>query len=152
MNVTIRPASESDTAVIAEFNGLMAQETEDKSLPAERVRKGVEAVLDDSSKGIYLLAEENAQVVGQLMITYEWSDWRNGNFWWIQSVYVRKEHRGKRIFRALFDHVLTMAKARKDVCGVRLYVEKNNRRAQEAYEKLGMKKTSYELYEIDFVM
>ena len=152
MNITIRPASESDTAVIAEFNGLMAQETEDKSLPDERVRKGVEAVLGDSAKGIYLLAEENAQVVGQLMITYEWSDWRNGSFWWIQSVYVRKENRGKGIFRALFDHVMKMAKARKDVCGVRLYVERHNQRAREAYEKLGMKKTAYRLYEIDFVL
>ncbi len=152
MPITIRPASESDAAVIAEFNSLIAKETEDKSLPPERVTKGVEAILDDPSKGLYFVAEEDAQVVGQLMITYEWSDWRNGNFWWIQSVYVMEDYRGKGVFKSLYNHVMKLAKVRKDVCGMRLYVEKHNERARQTYEKLGMKKTDYELYEIDFVM
>ncbi len=152
MPITIRPASESDAAVIAEFNSLMARETENKSLPAERIARGVEAILDDPSKGVYFVAEENAQVVGQLMITYEWSDWRNGNFWWIQSVYVMEDYRGKGVFKSLYNHVMNLAKGRKDVCGMRLYVEKHNERAQQTYEKLGMKKSAYEMYEIDFVM
>ncbi|MBI4430069.1 MAG: GNAT family N-acetyltransferase [Ignavibacteriales bacterium] len=152
MNITIRPATESDSAIIAEFNILMAKETEDKSLPSDRVHHGVEALLTDSSKGIYLLAEANAEVIGQLMITYEWSDWRNGNFWWIQSVYVREESRGKGVFQALFGHVRRLAQERKDVCGLRLYVEKHNKQARNTYEKLGMKQTDYLLYEIDFVM
>ena len=152
MNITIRAASESDTAVIAEFNLLMAKETEDKTLSVERVRDGVKSILSDPSKGVYLLAEENAQIVGQLMITYEWSDWRNGNFWWIQSVYVRRPDRGKGVFRSLFEHVKRLAKGRKDVCGLRLYVEQHNKKARRTYEKLGMKKTDYRLYEIDFVM
>ncbi|MBF8248314.1 MAG: N-acetyltransferase [Bacteroidetes bacterium] len=152
MPITIRPASESDAAVIAEFNSLIAKETEDKSLPPERVTKGVEAILDDPSKGLYFVAEEDAQVVGQLMITYEWSDWRNGNFWWIQSVYVMKDYRGKGVFKSLYNHVMNLAKGRKDVCGIRLYVDKHNERARKTYEKLDMKKTDYELYEIDFVM
>ncbi|MBI3005043.1 MAG: GNAT family N-acetyltransferase [Ignavibacteriales bacterium] len=152
MGITIRPASESDTNLIAEFNSLMAKETEGKSLPPERLHKGVEGILADSSKGIYLLAEENAQILGQLMITYEWSDWRNGNFWWIQSVYVRKENREKGVFQALFSHVKKLAQERKDVCGLRLYVEKHNERARTTYEKLGLKQTDYLLYEIDFVM
>ncbi len=152
MPITIRPASESDAAVIAEFNTLIAKETEGKSLPAERITKGVEAILDDPSKGVYFVAEEDAQVVGQLMITYEWSDWRNGNFWWIQSVYVMEEYRGKGVFKSLYNHVMKLAKGRKDVCGIRLYMEKHNERARKTYEKMGMKKTDYELYEIDFVM
>ena len=152
MNITIRPASESDAGVIAEFNCLMAKETEDKSLPAERVLDGVKSVLSDSSKGLYLLAEENAQVLGQLMITYEWSDWRNGNFWWIQSVYVREADRGKGVFRTLFEHVRKLARGRKDVCGLRLYVDGHNERARKTYEELGMKQTEYLFYEIDFVM
>jgi len=152
MPITIRPASESDATVISEFNSLMAKETEGKSLPPERITDGVEAILDDSSKGLYFVAEEDAQVVGQLMITYEWSDWRNGNFWWIQSVYVMEGHRGKGVFKSLYNHVMSLAKGRKDVCGIRLYVKKHNERARKSYEKLGMKKTDYELYEIDFVM
>lgn len=152
MPITIRPASESDAPVIAEFNRLMATETENKSLPAERIARGVEAILDDPSKGLYFVAEVDAQVVGQLMITYEWSDWRNGNFWWIQSVYVRSDYRGKGVFKALYGHVMKIVKGRKDVCGLRLYVDKDNKKARETYERLGMIKTGYRLYEIDFVM
>ncbi|MBI3788680.1 MAG: GNAT family N-acetyltransferase, partial [Ignavibacteriales bacterium] len=90
------------------------------------------------------------RIVGQLMITYEWSDWRNGNFWWIQSVYVEHDARSQGVFKALYDHVYKLAKNRNDVCGFRLYVEEKNVRAKKTYESLGMKKTHYEMYEIDF--
>jgi GNAT superfamily N-acetyltransferase len=101
---------------------------------------------------MYFVAEVDGTVVGQLMVTYEWSDWRNGNFWWIQSVYVEREYRGKGVFKSLYDHVLSLARRQKDSCGLRLYVEKHNRRARKIYEDLGMKETDYLLYEIDFVL
>src|SRR6266705_6917547 len=116
--ITIRAATLSDTAVVADFNLRMAWETEQRRLDISRVQAGVAALLSDSAKGTYFLAEtekDGATVVnGQLLITYEWSDWRNGNFWWIQSVYVAEEFRGNGIFRALFNHVHALAKARED--------------------------------------
>ena len=90
-------------------------------------------------------------ITGQLMLTYEWSDWRNGNFWWIQSVYVAEAFRGNGIFRALFRHVQALARARPDVCGLRLYMDAHNNRARQAYERLGLKLTNYELFEMDFL-
>ncbi|HEY5616222.1 MAG TPA: GNAT family N-acetyltransferase [Bacteroidota bacterium] len=152
MIITIRPATLADASKITEFNALMANETEGIDLDMVRLHAGVESVLRDSSKGIYYVAEENGFVVGQTLITYEWSDWRNGMFWWIQSVYVQKDVRGKGVFKALFDHVGKLAKQEKTVCGLRLYVEKHNDRAQQTYERLGMKKTHYEMFELDFVM
>jgi GNAT superfamily N-acetyltransferase len=101
-------------------------------------------------EGTYFVAEHNGAVIGQLLITYEWSDWRNGNFWWIQSVYVAQEFRENGVFRGLFSHVEKLARSRRDVCGLRLYVEKNNRRAHQAYARLGMKHTHYEIYETCF--
>ena len=91
-------------------------------------------------------------VAGQLLITYEWSDWRNGNFWWIQSVYVAEAFRGRGIFRALFEHVRALARAHRDVCGLRLYMDANNGRARQAYERLGLKQTDYQVFELDFVL
>ena len=141
---------------MAEFNSRMAWETENRRLDPERVRQGVAALLSDPAKGTYFLAEGQQDgtitVAGQLLITYEWSDWRNGNFWWIQSVYVAEEFRGRGVFRALFNHVHTLAKGRKDVCGLRLYMDAQNQTARQTYERLGLKQTDYELFEIDFVM
>ncbi len=151
MKPIIRTAVFDDAVRITEFNALMAQETEGRVLDFERLSRGVEAVLRDPSKGIYYVAETNGVLVGQLLITYEWSDWRNGTFWWIQSVYVHKEFRGQGVFKSLFEHVFKKAKEKNDVCGLRLYVEKENSRAKQTYEKLGMKKTHYDVYEIDFV-
>jgi GNAT superfamily N-acetyltransferase len=152
----IREAKLTDTNVIADFNARMALETEQRRLDIARVRQGVQALLSDPAKGAYFIAETEADgastVVGQLLITYEWSDWRNGNFWWIQSVYVDEKFRGKGIFRALFNHVDQLAKARKDVCGLRLYVDAHNHSARTTYERLGMKRTNYELFETDFVL
>ena len=113
---------------------------------------GVRALLEDPAKGTYLIAETNGTAIGQLLITYEWSDWRNGNFWWIQSLYVVESFRGKGVFRALFQRVHELAKARPEVCGLRLYMDADNARARQAYHRLGWQPTRYELFEIDFVL
>jgi GNAT superfamily N-acetyltransferase len=148
--LTIRPARPADAAVIADFNSRLAWETEQRRLASATVRRGVEALLSDPAKGIYFVAEVEGKVVGQLLITYEWSDWRNGNFWWIQSVYVAADFRQAGVFRALFDEVRRRARDRHDVCGLRLYVERHNTRAQQAYEKLGMGRAHYEIFELDW--
>ena len=145
----------SDTDVIADFNSRMALETEQRRLNAERLRKGVAALLLDSAKGVYFLAEAENEtgkrtIAGQLMLTYEWSDWRNGNFWWIQSVYVPKEFRGKRVFKTLFQHVASLAKARRDVCGLRLYMDAHNHGARQTYDRIGFHRTNYEMFEMEF--
>ena len=152
MNITIRQATIADTAVVVRFNALIASETESKTLDTALLQKGVEALLADASKGIYFLAEANGNVVGQTMITYEWSDWRNGTFWWIQSVYVAEEARGSGVFKALFGHIHALAKNRSDVCGLRLYVDEHNARARQTYERLGMEHSHYRMYETDFIL
>jgi GNAT superfamily N-acetyltransferase len=152
MNITIRQATVTDATVIARFNTLMADETEHIALDQERLKAGVDALLLDPSKGVYYLAEQNNVAVGQMMITCEWSDWRNGTFWWIQSVYVESGARGSGVFRALFDHVHSLAKSRSDVCGLRLYVERSNDRAKRTYDRHGMHLSHYEMFEMDFVL
>ena len=149
---SIRLATLDDIDVIAEFNSLLAQETEGRTLDGALLKRGVSALLGDPAKGLYFLAIDGGKPVGQLMITTEWSDWRNGNFWWIQSVYVRKEVRGTGVFRQLYEHVLTEAQARTDVVGLRLYVDRQNEAAQATYARLGMSKSEYEMFELDFVL
>lgn len=148
----IRLAELPDAAVIAGFNAAMAKETEHLELDADRLRAGVEAVLSDSSKGFYFVAESTGGVVGQLMITFEWSDWRNGNFWWIQSVYVDTPARGSGVYKKLYTFVREAAAEAGNVCGIRLYVERDNTRAQEVYRRQGMHATAYRIYEVDFVI
>ncbi len=148
----IRPATPADLDFLVEANAAMARETEGRQLDRERVRKGIEAVLSDPSRGRYFLAEEKGRLAGTLMVTTEWSDWRNGFFWWIQSVYVLPEARGRGCFHALYRHALDQAGAAGDVCGLRLYVEKENRRAQRVYEREGMAPATYRMYEVDFVL
>ena len=150
--MNIRNAKLGDAETIAEFNSAMALETEDLALDPNRMRAGVEAVLADDSKAFYLVAEVDGSLVGQLMVTYEWSDWRNGVFWWVQSVYVRPGHRGQGVYKSLYAETQSRATAAGNVCGIRLYVEHENERAQRIYEHLGMKNTSYHLYEVDFVI
>ena len=136
MNIITRLASASDAVLIAEFNAALAMETENLELDRERLQKGTDALLADSSKGKYFLAETDGNVVGQLMITYEWSDWRNATFWWIQSVYVLPEYRNMESFA----HFITMSNRcpnEWDVCGLRLYVDTSNKRAQQTYKALG---------------
>lgn len=111
--------------------------------------KGVEAVLSDPSKGFYLIVEENGRIVGQCLITSEWSDWRNGFFWWIQSVYVDMDLRGKGIFSSIFEKVRKMAGERKDVVGFRLYVDRENASARNVYSRLGIKESRYSMHEMD---
>ena len=147
----IRPAAQSDLETIVEFNARLAQETEGVDLDMDRLRAGVAAMLHDPSLGLYFIAESGSDPAGQLALTYEWSDWRNGVFWWLQSVYVRPEFRRQGVLRALYGHVLEMAKGR-GVCGIRLYVENENRTAQEAYRQLGMARAVFHMYEVDFVI
>ena len=154
MNVTVRPARPADAEVICEFNRLMALETENKALDPAILKPGVEAMLSDAHKGRYFVAERDQAeicVVGQLGITLEWSDWRNGNFWWIQSVYVAKEARRLGVYRRLYEHVMQAAKSESDVIGVRLYVEHDNQIAQATYRKLGMSMTGYQVMEEIFL-
>jgi len=151
MNMGVRLATHSDSSVLVEFNAAMAMETEQLELDRERLRKGIEALLSDTSKGLYYVIETDGTIVGQLMITYEWSDWRNGNFWWIQSVFVRPEFRKQGYFGALFRYIEAVARSRGDVCGLRLYVEKENNCAKKTYESLGMRHSHYELMEICYI-
>jgi len=141
-----------DEATIAAYNVAMALETEAMQLEAGRTRQGVLTLLREPDRGFYLVAEADGKLIGQLMITYEWSDWRNGNFWWIQSVYVEPGHRGKGVYQRLHERVVEMAQQQDGVCGIRLYVEQHNGRAQRVYEKMGMTKTAYLVYETDFVL
>jgi GNAT superfamily N-acetyltransferase len=150
MEIVIRLAAASDARTIAGFNAAMARETENLELDGERLLQGVQAVLDDASKGFYLVAEIDGAVVGQLMLTFEWSDWRNGVFWWVQSVYIRHDCRRKGVFSALHRHVESIARSTPGVCGLRLYVERTNRRARKTYLALGMTCPGYQVMEIDF--
>ncbi len=147
-DLTLRAADPRDLDVLVEFNAAMAMETEALRLDRERLRAGVAALLADPAKGRYRLAERAGEVVGALMLTREWSDWRCGDWWWIQSVYVRADARRAGVFRALFDSVAAEARADAGVCGLRLYVERDNLRAQATYRALGMDETHYRLFEI----
>ena len=146
----IRRAVASDADFVAESNIAMALETEGMALDATVVGPGVAAVLADDSLGFYLVAEIDGRPAGQLMVTYEWSDWRNGLWWWIQSVYVRPEFRRRGVYSALHRHVEGAARAEGGVCGLRLYVEQENTRAQQVYQSLDMYPTRYHMYEVEF--
>jgi ribosomal protein S18 acetylase RimI-like enzyme len=145
--MNIRLAEKQDAPALVEFNQAMALETEGKMLDTQILRGGVESVFHDDKKGFYVVAQEKGRIIGGLMITYEWSDWRDGWFWWIQSVYILPEYRGRGIYRLLYEFVKNRAEEVGDVCGFRLYVEKENTGAQGVYEKLGMEKTYYLMYE-----
>jgi GNAT superfamily N-acetyltransferase len=147
MGIVIRQATATDAAVVSEFNWLLAHESEGKDLDRAQLEPGVRAVFADAQKGCYFLAERDGQVVGQLGLTYEFSDWRNGWFWWIQSVYVIASARRQGVFRALFRHVEEAARADATVIGLRLYVERDNHAAHDTYRNLGLEWTSYGLME-----
>ena len=160
MNLTIRRGTHADAEIVTDYNARMAQETEGMALDREVLAEGVRQILADESKGLYFLAEATSdavspphplpssprRVIGQLMITFEWSDWRNGWVWWIQSVYVAPEYRRGGVFTALNEHVVQEARAA-GVKGIRLYVDEHNKVAQTTYEKLGMKTSNYVLFE-----
>src|SRR5262245_24481964 len=128
-SIRIRSATPEDANIIVENNLAMALETEHRSLDRPRLEAGAIAMLSDRSKGFYLIAEHDGVASGQLIITYEWSDWRNGTFWWIQSVYVLPACRRKGVYRALYQHVLNLAQETQGICGIRLYVDSDNRQA-----------------------
>jgi|DewCreStandDraft_4_1066084.scaffolds.fasta_scaffold65989_3 GNAT superfamily N-acetyltransferase len=150
----VRDAREDDVDKLVSFSAAMARETEGRQLDLDRLRRGTLSLLRSPQYGFFRVAElreaEVRTVVGQLMITYEWSDWRDGVFWWIQSVYVDPAWRRQGVFRRMHESVLASAKSRPDVCGVRLYVEAKNVVAQEAYRRVGLTPSSYALFEKEF--
>ncbi len=145
--MNIREATITDAFALVEFNQAMAQETEAKQLDGETLSSGVAAVFADPKKGLYVVADDDGRIAGGLMVTFEWSDWRNGWFWWIQSVYIRPEYRGRSFYSKLYEFVKQKATRDGHVCGFRLYVEKENEHAQAVYKKLGMDETYYLLFE-----
>jgi GNAT superfamily N-acetyltransferase len=148
--IHIRSAEVKDTETIVKFNAAMGYETEELQLDLILLRKGVHNILSDESKGFYILAEIDGNVVGQTMITFEWSDWRNGFFWWIQSVYVLPEYRKSGVFKSIYKHVHEIAAADNNVCGLRLYVDRKNERAKKVYGNLGMLQSHYDMYDVEF--
>ena len=154
MSLAIRQATAVDRDRIVLFNQAMAKETEGRILDPETLARGVEAMLDDPARGRYFVAEDErdteeasgSEIVGQLAVTTEWSDWRNGDVWWLQSVYVARSHRRRGVYRHLHLHVRDMARAA-GVIGLRLYVERDNEAAQSAYASLGMHTSPYVMYE-----
>lgn len=145
--MNIRLANRNDVDALVEFNQAMAMETERKRLDSTTLNRGVAAVFDDPAKGFYVVAEADDKIVGGLLVTFEWSDWRNGWFWWIQSVYVLPEYRGRAIYPAMYDFIKRLADGRGDVCGFRLYVERENETARRVYDKAGMHESYYRMYE-----
>jgi GNAT superfamily N-acetyltransferase len=146
----------SDLNTIVSFNMALARETENRALDVHVLESGVEALLKDAGKGWYAVAEKSLDgaqfmVVGQILVTFEWSDWRNANFWWLQSVYVHQDHRQQRIFRQLYEYVQGQADLNQEaISGFRLYVEEKNHQAHQAYANLGFQETAYRMYEKEF--
>lgn len=148
----LRLARATDAETLVEFNRAMARETEGLELPPETLTAGVRGLLSSLQYGFYVVAEHEdgrggRESVGSLMVTYEWSDWRDGLFWWIQSVYVRPAYRRRGVYRRLYEFVKELAAREPNVRGFRLYVERENRVAQSTYERLGMRRSHYLMYE-----
>ncbi len=152
----VRPATPEDVPALVRFGAAMALETEGRRLDEARLRQGTQAVLDLPARGFYVVAELTDRsprlVVGQLLVTFEWSDWRNATFWWIQSVYVDSAWRRQGVYRTMHESILEQARWRDDVCGIRLYVEGANAVAKAVYEKVGLGDSSYHVFENDFVL
>jgi GNAT superfamily N-acetyltransferase len=150
LGIAIRAASIDDLPLLVDFNCRLAEETEHKRLDPEVITRGVRRALSQPGLCRYWVAECDDQIVGQAMITLELTDWRDGVLWWLQSVYVAEPHRGRGVFRALFDHIAAAAKADPEVRGLRLYVERENTRAQRVYEQLGLSPSGHLVYERDW--
>lgn len=146
-SVIIRDATCDDAATIVDFNRKMALETEGKSLEVGILSAGVMSVFEDARRGFYVVVEREGVIIGSLLVTTEWSDWRNGVFWWIQSVYIETAFRRQGVFRALYEEIRSRAMTAAGVCGLRLYVERSNAAAQATYRCLGMEETAYRLFE-----
>ncbi|HKS24182.1 MAG TPA: GNAT family N-acetyltransferase [Thermoanaerobaculia bacterium] len=147
MEIAYRDAVRADAAAIVAFQEAMARETEDLELDADVVTRGVHAVFDDASRGRYFVAARGDEVVASLMITPEWSDWRNGVVWWIQSVYVVPALRKQRVYAGLYEHVKALVRGDESVKGIRLYVDRRNAAAQSVYARLGMNGEHYQVFE-----
>lgn len=146
-SLRVRSARPGDLEALVDFNCRLARETEDHELDPATVRRGLSRLFDNPAAGFYTVAEQEGRVVGCLLITFEWSDWRDGWLWWIQSVYVEEAARRRGVFRQLFEHVREKAETDGDVRGLRLYVERGNSRAQATYASMGMAEAPYKLYE-----
>lgn len=146
-DVEIREARPEDAPVIVDFQIRMARSTEDLELDHATVTRGVAAVFSDPAKGAYWVAEEDGRVIGSLLTTFEWSDWRNGTVLWIQSVYVLPEWRRRGVYKSLYAHLKRQVEKSPDLRGLRLYVDQRNTAAQEVYERLGMTREHYQMYE-----
>lgn len=153
-NLIVRQARVDDAETIASFSAAMALETEGRRLDLDRLRQGTLSLMHAPAHGYYLVAERAGVpgIVGQLMVTYEWSDWRNAVFWWIQSVYVTPDWRRQGVFRRMHDTVVAQAKADPKVCGIRLYVDGDNEIAKQVYSRIGMAPSAYQVFECDFIM
>lgn len=149
MSVTVRLAQLQDLTTLVSFNQALAQEVRGKELEAQQLTQGVQAVLNDCNRGFYTIAEKEGKAVAAALITFEWSDWRNAWYWWIQDVYVKPSYRQQGVFRTLYTHLRTQAQAA-NVSGLRLYVYKGNTTAQEVYHRLGMVPSSSDLFEENF--
>ena len=150
MKYDVRAATGADVDALVAFNRAMAAESEDKALDLERLRAGIEALLERPDGGYYLIAWHRRERAGALMLTFEWSDWRDGRFWWIQSVFVAPQWRRRGVYSALHAHVRNAARADPRACGLRLYVERDNVGAMATYRALGMAETHYRIYEEEF--
>ena len=150
-DVLVRDATRADVPFLADCNIAMAFESEGKHLDRDVLTRGIVAVFDHPERGFYVVAESAGQPVGSLLITHEWSDWRNGGWWWIQSVYVMPDARRSGVFRSMYREIDTRARNTTGVIGLRLYVEKENTRAQATYAALGMEPAYYSLYQTSFV-
>ena len=147
MEIHTREAVVTDAPAIIAFQQLMARETESIELDEPAVGRGVHAVFGDPSRGRYFVAEAEGRVIASLLITYEWSDWRDGNVWWIQSVYVRPEHRRRGVYARMYEELKGRALAEGSVRGIRLYVDRRNTPAQEVYRRCGMNGDHYLVFE-----
>ena len=143
----IRPAVSTDVETIAHFNIALCRETEGRELDPVTVTNGVRRFVSEPNRGRYFVAQIDGNLVGQAAHTFEWSDWRNGEIWWIQSVYVHPHFRGKGVFRTLFMHIKELGEADVDCCGIRLYMERENETARESYRRLGFSETGYVVFE-----
>jgi GNAT superfamily N-acetyltransferase len=149
-SITVRSAALTDLPIIVRFNSLLAWETEHKRLDPETIERGVRRALAAPGLCRYFVAEQGGQIVGQAMITIELTDWRDGVLWWFQSVYVAEPHRGQGVFKALFEHVRALAESDGEVRGLRLYVERDNERAQRVYQQLGLQPSGHLVFERDW--
>ena len=155
-HIIIRPARQEDVESIVAFSAAMALETEGRRLDQARLREGTLSLLASPERGFFMVAElpqaEHTPLLGQLMITFEWSDWRNAVFWWVQSVYVDPAWRRHGVFRRMHETVMATAKARTNVCGIRLYVDEGNNTAKHVYSRVGMTQSTYQVFECDFIL